>query len=95
VSVRVAKTRIVSLAPVGYYADNSPIYKFNTSFPTSGVKSLKKGLDNLSDAEVAAEEVLKKHTNDNFPCGMGEVIGAVQKSNGKYYGVVNLYRSKS
>lgn len=88
------RPRVVSLEPVGRYADGSPRYAFATGLPSRGVRELPEPFSTAEEAGAHGRAVVIKYRQDAFPGGMGEVIGVTERFR-QFRVVINVYYSNS
>lgn len=93
---------LITLVPLGCYADGSPRYRFNTTFPTRGVRLLSEGtqfglgVPEEFETPEQADEAGRQYRASQEPYGaMREYIGVTRMENGKYGAVVNAYHSST
>lgn len=85
------------MRPIGRYADGSPRYSFQTSFPTNGVRTVGPCSPGMMGAAATGRDAVSEHARANWPCGMGDFLGVARCECGcrGWIAVVSLFVTRS
>lgn len=86
--------RLISMTPIGHYADGSPKWPFHTSLPSNGVRATGPIYPTPDEAQAEGmREIRTYELADRFG-NMGELCG-VAPVEGGYRAVINTYHSNT
>ena len=87
--------KLLDMKPVGHYGAGEPRYAFHTSFPSRGVRAIAQDFDTPKAAYQHGIDTLRKYEAADPYGNMGEVLGVMLHTNGKYRAVINTYHSNT